>query len=316
MEIQNEKTYDSVFWTSVVRMTRFIIPLVNEAFGEHYTDKAEVNLIPGKQSTEQTDSSFVEREMDAFAKLTESGASKNYHFEVETGTDRSFAIRIAEYAAGAAQENVTLTETGAKTVIPYSAVIFLRARDEIPDKLRMEIEYPGGVVSYDAPVMKIKNYSVKELIDKRLLLLLPFYGFNFDDRFAEMETTGIGELKAALDEVDDSLSGLVESGVIDESQKGHLLDWTKRVLDKLTVNYKNVTKGVDDLMGGYILHTRTDEILDRGRSEGRAEGRTEGRNAMIEVMLRSGKTPEQISEFCGIPLERVKEVEKSMLVTA
>ena len=308
MEIQNEKTYDSVFWTSVVRMTRFIIPLVNEAFGEHYTDKAEVNLIPGKQSTEQTDSSFVEREMDAFAKLTESGASKNYHFEVETGIDRSFAIRIAEYAAGAAQENVTLTETGAKTVIPYSAVIFLRARDEIPDKLRMEIEYPGGVVSYDAPVMKIKNYSVKELIDKRLLLLLPFYGFNFDDRFAEMETTGIGELKAALDEVDDSLSGLVESGVIDESQKGHLLDWTKRVLDKLTVNYKNVTKGVDDLMGGYILHTRTDEILDRGRSE--------GQNAMIEVMLRSGKTPEQISEFCGIPLERVKEVEKSMLVTA
>ena len=84
MDIQNEKTYDSVFWTAVVKMTRFLIPLVNEAFGEHYTDKAEVDLIPGKQSTEHLDNSFQEREMDAFARFTESGISKNYHFEVET----------------------------------------------------------------------------------------------------------------------------------------------------------------------------------------------------------------------------------------
>ena len=308
MDIRNEKTYDSVFWTSVVRMTRFLIPLVNEAFGEHYTDKAEVNLIPGKQSTEQTDSSFVEKEMDAYAKLTESGISKNYHFEVETGTDKSFAIRIAEYAAGAAQESVTLTENGAKTVIPYSAVIFLRTKNEVPDKLRMEIEYPGGVVSYDAPVMKIKSYSVKELIDKRLLLLLPFYGFNFDNRFAEMETAGIDELKVALDEVNDSLSGLVESGDIDETQKGHLLDWTKRVLDKLTINYKNVTKGVDDLMGGYILHTRTDDILDQGREQRDRE--------KIEEMLRDGHTPEEIVNFCKYPMDLVLDVQKNMLVMA
>ena len=177
MNIESEKTYDSVFWTGVVRMTRFLIPLVNEAFNEHYTDKAEVSLIPGKQSTEQPDSSFVGKEMDAFARLTESGISKNYHFEVETSTDKSFAIRIAEYAAGAAQESATLTEKGAKIIIPYSAVIFLRATTEVPDRLRMEIEYPGGKASYDAPVMKIKNYSVRELIDKRLLLLLPFIGF-------------------------------------------------------------------------------------------------------------------------------------------
>ena len=30
-------------------------------------------------------------------------------------------------------------------------------------------------------------------------------------------------------------------------------------------------------MSGYILHTRTDEILDQGRDEGRIEGRIEGR---------------------------------------
>ncbi len=28
-----EKTYDSVFWTGVVRLTRHLVPLVNEVFG-------------------------------------------------------------------------------------------------------------------------------------------------------------------------------------------------------------------------------------------------------------------------------------------
>ena len=291
-----------------MRMTRFLIPLVNEAFGEHYTDKAEIDLIPGKQSIEHTDSSSVEREMDAFVRLSESGISKNYHFEVETKTDKSFAIRIAEYAAGAAQESVALTETGARIVIPYSAVIFLRATTELPDKFRMEIEYPGGTVFYDAPVMKIKDYSVKDLIDKRLLLLLPFFGFNFDGQFAAMESEGIDRLRAALEEVNTSLSDLVGLRVINEAQKGHLLDWTKRVFDKLTVNYKNVTKGVDDLMGGYILNTRTDDIL--------AEGREQRDREKIEVMLRKGLKPEEVANYGDYPLDLVTEVEKNLLSLA
>ena len=92
----------------------------------------------------------------------------------------------------------------------------------------------------------------------------------------EMEEVGIDELRLALDEINRRLSGLVEKHELDESGRNHLIDWIKRVLDKLTVNYRNVTKGVDELMGGYILHTRTDDILDEGRMEGRIEGRIEG----------------------------------------
>ena len=141
-----------------------------------------------------------------------------------------------------------------------------------------------------------------------------------DKQFAIMETEGIDQLRAALEELNNSLSDLVESGVINEAQKGHLLDWTQRVFDKLTVNYKNVTKGVDDLMGGYILHTRTDDILDKGRSEGREQGigigREQEQRDIIERMLRKGKSPEAIADFCDYPLALVKEVESNMLSLA
>ena len=43
--------------------------------------------------------------------------------------------------------------------------------------------------------------------------------------------------------------------------------------------------------------------------------RIEAQNAMIESMLRRGKTPEQIADFCGISLQQVKQVEQSMMVT-
>ena len=76
MDIKNEQTYDSVFWTAVVKMKRFLIPLVNEAFHEHYSDQAIVVLEPNKLMTELPDGNFDHREMDAIATLSENGVEK------------------------------------------------------------------------------------------------------------------------------------------------------------------------------------------------------------------------------------------------
>ena len=115
-------------------------------------------------------------------------------------------------------------------------------------------------------------------------------------------------MKAALEELNTSLSSLVESGDINKVQRGHLLDWTQRVLDKLTMRYKNVKKGVDDLMGGYIINTRTDAILKEGREQEQRE--------RIEVMLRKGLKPEEVANYGDYPLALVKEVESNMLSLA
>ena len=75
---------------------------------------------------------------------------------------------------------------------------------------------------------------------------------------------------------------------------------------KLTMDYGNVKKGVDELMSGYILHTRTDEILDEGRNSADRE--------RIEIMLRKGKSPEEIADFCDYPIELIRDVEQNMMV--
>ena len=59
-------------------------------------------------------------------------------------------------------------------------------------------------------------------------------------------------------------------------------------------------------MGGYLIRTETDDILDRGRKQGHSD--------IIINMLRKGYTPEEISSICGIPHEEVREVEQSLLI--
>ena len=312
MDIQNEMTYDSVFWAGVTNMKDYLIPLVNETFGTHFTDNAKVQLVPGKLANQMPDESFKRGELDAYVILSEMAVSKRYHFEVETRGNRGIFIRIAEYALGMAQDNIEVTDRGIEVTMPHSAVIFLKNADTMPDRMSIIFKGDSGELVNDVPVIKIRDYSVSDLFEKKLLLLLPFYGFNFDGRFPKMNEDGIGELKSAFDDINERLLKMLDAGEIDAAQHGHLIDWTRRVMEKLTVNYENVAKGVDELMGGYALHTRTDDILDQGRLEGRNQRDRE----KIEEMLRDGHTPEEIVSFCKYPMDLVLDVQKNMLVMA
>ena len=309
MDIQNEKTYDAVFWAGVLGLTQYLVPLVNEAFGEHFTSSAVVELLPGKQADQKPDSSFERREMDALAVLTEKDVSKQYHFEVETHANKGIFIRIGKYDLSVARSSLEWTGRGIETRLPQSAVIFLTGAEGMPDKVSMFYKGTYGEAENVVPVLKIKDYSIDDLFRKRLLLLLPFYGFNFDEKFEQMERDGIGELKAAFDEIHTRLARLAKAGEIDEAQRSQLLDCMKRVLEKLAIKYGKVSEGVEELMGGYIFYTRTDEILDKGRAEGRNEGIGIGeqnaktldiRNLMKNLQL----TLEQAMDALSIPSDQ------------
>jgi hypothetical protein len=56
-----------------------------------------------------------------------------------------------------------------------------------------------------------------------------------------------------------------------------------------------------------------EEGREEGHEEGRKEGHEEGRKSVIIDMLKNGKTPEAISEFCGFPIDQVREVQQRML---
>lgn len=61
--------------------------------------------------------------------------------------------------------------------------------------------------------------------------------------------------------------------------------------------------------------------LEKGRKEGRKEGRKQGRKEgrkerdreKIAEMIRDGKTPQAIADFCKYPIKLVQEVQSAVL---
>ena len=56
-------------------------------------------------------------------------------------------------------------------------------------------------------------------------------------------------------------------------------------------------------------------VREDGREEGREQGVNQEQRDRITVMLRKGKTPEDIADFCDYPIKLIRDVQKSMLVT-
>ena len=72
-------------------------------------------------------------------------------------------------------------------------------------------------------------------------------------------------------------------------------------------------------MGGFgavLVEKNRNEGIGIGREQGIGIGREQRDREKIEEMLRKGKTPEAIVDFCDYPLTLVKEVESNILSLA
>jgi DNA-binding CsgD family transcriptional regulator len=64
-------------------------------------------------------------------------------------------------------------------------------------------------------------------------------------------------------------------------------------------------------MGGTIIETESEKLIRKGKMAGKADERCEA----VQRMLRRGKTPDEIADFCGYDLSYVQEIQEGMAVT-
>ena len=207
--------YDDVFRTMLNDCSSLIIPVINEIFNERYCGNEKIVFSPeihfvnqqdGDETKRITDSSFTiigEKETKIFIRVSK------YCGQQYVGKDFEYATQIA-LDQGELENNVLKVE------IPRSAILFLRSNGATPDKMTIEIKTPGGVNSFDVPVMKAQKYSIDDIFEKGLLFLIPFYIFSHESRFQEYELDedALKELKIEYMEIVKRLNSLLESGSI------------------------------------------------------------------------------------------------------
>lgn len=270
-----------------------MIPVINEVFGEDYSGEEQIVFSPNEHFLNQQDGNEAERITDTSFKIL-GKEWKKYHWECQSSTDNSMLVRFFEYDTQIALDEGEL-EGGILTVtFPHSAVLFLRCSAATPDKMKVRMVTPGGSIVYDIQVMKSQQYTLKEIFDKNLLFLIPFYIFSHERRFKEYEQDGakLKLLKLEYAQIKSQLEELLEKGEIDEYTKCTIIDMSNKVLENIAQNFQLVRKGVKSIMGGKILEYEAKKI----KNEGRNEGRNEGIRALIDSLRSFSMEDEVIIE--------------------
>ena len=115
---------------------------------------------------------------------------------------------------------------------------------------------------------------LREIFEKRLLLLVPFYIFSHEKRFVEYERDAekLGELQEEYAQIRSMLEELAESREISEYVKCTIMDMTDKVLEHIAAKYRAVREGVKAVMGGKVLEYEAKTIKREGMAQGRENG--------------------------------------------
>ena len=257
--------YDDVYRTLLHDCASLIIPVVNEVFQKRHGKDEKVTVLnnefyitsaDGKQKEKITDSNFVI-------------GSTCYHFECQSTSDGTMILRVFEYGTQMAIRDSTIDENILTVKFPVAAVLYLRQTRNTPDEMTICIKVPGDFCNYRVPVLKVQQYSLEEIFEKRLFFLIPFHIFVYEKKFPvyEADEIRLEELTLIYEGIVKRLNTCAEEGIISEYEKGTVIAMSKKVLEALTEKYTKVQEGVKKIMGGQILDYEAKRILNKGKKE-------------------------------------------------
>lgn len=291
--------YDDVFRTMLEKTPKLIIFLINEIFSENYSATEKVTLLQNEFLTESE-----KLITDSYLKI----GDKYYHIECQSNPDGSMAIRMIEYDFMIALRNAEKDGYHYNIKYPHSAVLYLRHNRKTPDRITVNVEFPSGErLSYYTPIIKVQDYDLKKVFDKKLLAFLPYYILRYEKQLGDIERDP--EKRRELVEVYKDIFTKIQelySGVLEEYEISKISDCINEVFDWVTREQPNVKKEVR-AMCGKVLRTKIDDVYDEGKAEGKAEGRVEGKAELVRNMHSNGMSIETIAQYTKLGVDIVRK---------
>lgn len=179
-EISTEtQLWDLIIKKATYSSPKLLFPLIYEVYGKKYPQDSTIVPLSTEYSVERSDT----KEISIIkADLTfQVNNSDLYHFECEITYDGQITIRMLEYDLHAALAFRSDTKnTQLVLEFPKSAVLFLQGTTKIPDYLNCQLKFQDGSThAYRVPTVKVQSYTLEEIREKHLCLLIPFLPIRF-----------------------------------------------------------------------------------------------------------------------------------------
>lgn len=306
MEIKQEKRtedsgnrsntpYDDAFRTMIEKGGKLRIPFLNEMF--HLKDPIAPDTLIENVANEYFISEGNGKQKKIITDSVLHIGNRTFHVECQSTADGSILVRMFEYDISIALNEREFQDNHLTVHIPMSGILFLRRIPGAAENLTVTIQTRGGSVSYAEDILYLADYTLDDLIRKKLLFLFPFYLFNLEQEFGGFEKGNeasrqkVGTLfRDLLQHVND----LYQSREISCENYLLITDMIRKVTDSLTRKYNRVRKELDSIMGGKVLKFKGEDIYKEGLAEGKAEGKAEGRAEGKVEGIAEGKILELI----------------------
>ena len=155
----------------------------------------------------------------------------------------------------------------------------------------MRIITPDREVSYEIPVVKVQDYSLGKIFDKRL---------SFLEQSGEITEFTRQSIKAMIDKVAMFRANQYERVMeeVKEIMGGKILDYEAK-----DIRNKGIQIGINEGKRLGIV-----EGITIGKEAGKQEGEATAIEQVILTIYKKGKTPEEIADLLEKDLEEVKAI--------
>lgn len=276
--------YDNAFKTMSVRIPKLNIPLINELFGTHYSIEDKVEYIFNEDTKVYGSFRIEGRRSDAKFQLHD----KRYHLECESTIKGDTAIRLFEYDWVDAVHNLEEQDGIYVVCLQNSGVLYLRTNCRTPKKITYKLILPGDMeTEYHIPIVKNLDYSLDQIFEKQLYMLLPYYILKYEkmvkDEHSQEETASL--LEDDMTTIFNELTRQVKNHVLSDYEKNLLYQLIWNVSNQVFSKNQKIKGRMANIMGGQVLEFPWDieyrKQLKEARDEGLDTGRNEGGNAKL-----------------------------------
>ena len=302
-EIQKSGTvYDDVFRTMIDKLPHLLIPLINEVFSHQYSDSEPVTAL----QNEHMEITLGKVITDSYLRV----ADRYYHIECQCSPDGTMAIRMIEYDFLIALKHARKSSFEYTIEYPESCVLYLRYTGQTPDFLTVHMKFPGGaVIDYQIPVIKVNQYDMNDIFEKKLLFLLPYYIMRYEKELPKIEQNK-AKLKRLLDEygnIYQNLDILRRRQQISEYDLAELRQLIRIILCHVASGNKQIQKGISE-MGGKVLEFEHDILMKQGEAKGEARELVKNVDTIMRTLKMSLEEACEAMEITAGEYTRAKKL--------
>ena len=199
-----------------------MVALINGLFKETFPKDSQVIY----NATENIDGNLRKTVADIIITLQSKTRTGRFHLEGQITNDNTIVLRMFEYGFHDAVRHQSSQDDQIILPFPTPVIIFLEHTESTPDTVTLTLDFgKHGTFSYPVPTIKFLDYSVDELCENDMFILLPLYLLKLRrmvDNALKRKHGQEQALRTAAKALKSLIEGSILPGIHKNKQAGHI----------------------------------------------------------------------------------------------